>query len=95
MDKAGPILFLGYMAKSEEKLVTPLSLVIDLVLVVAFFVYIYGVVSTHVPSRNPHMIMLFGALCAACMTGVFWLAVQMFRVVLNAQLAANAAKKKH
>ena len=77
------------MAKSEEKLVTPLSLLVDLVLVVSFFVYIYGVVKTHVPSRDPRMIMLWGALCAACMTGVFWLAVQMFRVVLRAQLAAK------
>ena len=89
MDKAAPILFLDCMAKSEEKLVTPVSLVIDLILVVAFFVYIYGVVSTHVPSRDHKMIVLFGVLCAACMTGVFWLAIQMFRVVLSAQLAAK------
>jgi len=26
---------------------------------------------------------------AACMTGVFWLCIQMFRVVLRAQLAAR------
>lgn len=73
------------MAKSEEKFVTPLSLVIDAILVIGFFIYIYGVVSTHVPSRDHHMIMFFGASAAACMTGVFWLALQMFRVVLRNQ----------
>jgi hypothetical protein len=35
------------------------------------------------------MIMLWGGLTAACMSGVFWLAVQMFRVVLRAQRAAG------
>jgi hypothetical protein len=33
--------------------------------------------------------MLWGGLTAACMSGVFWLAVQMFRVVLRAQRAAG------
>jgi len=95
VDKVRPILIPDCMAKSEEKHVTPLSLLVDFILVVAFFVYIYGVVKTHVPSRDPRMVMLFGGLCAACMTGVFWLAVQMFRVVLKAQLAAKASKKSH
>jgi hypothetical protein len=35
------------------------------------------------------MITLWSGLTAACMSGVFWLAVQMFRVVLKAQRAAN------
>jgi hypothetical protein len=35
------------------------------------------------------MIMLWGALSAACMTGVFWLALQMFRVVYRGQREAN------
>jgi hypothetical protein len=31
-------------------------------------------------------------LCAACLTGVFWLVVQMFRVVLRAQRNARSRK---
>jgi hypothetical protein len=60
-----------------------------MILVVAFFLFLYSIVSPHVPSSNPRMIMLWGGLTAACMSGVFWLAVQMFRVVLRAQRAAG------
>ncbi len=77
------------MAQPEQKLVTPVSLVVDLVLVVAFFLYLFSIVKAHVPSNDPKMITLWGALAAACMSGVFWLAIQMFRVVLRAQLAAK------
>ena len=72
------------MPESEEKLVTPVSLVVDAVLVIAFFLFMYSVLSTHVTSADPHMIMLWGAVAASCLTAVFWLALQMFRVVLRA-----------
>lgn len=75
------------MAQPETKFATPTSLLIDAVLVVAFFLFIYTVVAPHVPSNDKSMIVLWGGLCAACMSGVFWLCVQMFRVVLRAQRA--------
>jgi len=81
------------MAQSETKLITPVSFVVDLILAVAFFLYLYSIVSPHVPSSDSRMIMLWGGLAAACMTGVFWLAIQMFRVVLRAQRAQNAQRK--
>lgn len=74
------------MVPPEHKHTSPLSLLIDAVLVIAFFLFIFWLVSPHVPSNDRSMILLWGALCAACMTGVFWLCVQMFRVVLRAQL---------
>jgi hypothetical protein len=77
------------MAQSDKKSVTPVSLLVDAVLVIAFFAYLYHLTAPHVPSNNPKMIMLWGALCAACMSGVFWLCIQMFRVVLRAQLEAG------
>jgi hypothetical protein len=77
------------MADSDKKLVTPVSLAVDAVLVIAFFLYMYSVVSTHVPSNDRHMIMLWGALTSSCITGVFWLALQMFRVVFRAQREAS------
>jgi phosphoglycerol transferase MdoB-like AlkP superfamily enzyme len=77
------------MAQPEEKHVTPVSLVVDLVLVVAFFAFIFSILKSHVTSTDPRMINLWGALAAACMTGVFWLALQMFRVVLRAHRAAK------
>ena len=78
------------MAQSDQKLTSPTSLFVDAVLVVAFFVFIYGIVKSHVPSSNPRMIRLWGGLTAACMSGVFWLCIQMFRVVLKAQREAGA-----
>ena len=72
-----------------EKLVTPVSLVVDAIVVGAFFIFILGLLKSHVPSTDPKMIWLWSGLGSACMTGVFWLAVQMFRVVLRAQMAAN------
>ena len=77
------------MAQSETKSVTLVTLAVDAVLCLAFFAYLYHLVSPHVPSTDPQMILVWGAACAACMTGVFWLCIQMFRVVLRAQLAAN------
>ena len=76
------------MQQQESKLVTPASLATDAVLVVLFFLYMYSVVSTHVPSKDHRMILLWGGLGSACLTGVFWLTVQMFRVVVRAQRAA-------
>lgn len=76
------------MAQSE-KLVTPVSLVVDIIVVGAFFIFMYTLLKSHVPSNDPKMVLLWGGLGSACMSGVFWLAVQMFRVVLRAQIAAN------
>ncbi len=76
------------MAQSETKLVTPLSLIVDTILVIGFFAFIYTIVAPHVPSNDKTYIALWGGLTAACMTGVFWLALQMCRMVFRAQRAA-------
>ncbi|HUR59383.1 MAG TPA: hypothetical protein VM029_16830 [Opitutaceae bacterium] len=73
------------MAPPEHKRPSPGSLLLDAVLVISFFLFIYSLVSQHVPSNDKKMILLWGGACAACMSGVFWLCVQMFRVVLAAQ----------
>jgi protein-S-isoprenylcysteine O-methyltransferase Ste14 len=78
------------MAQSESKsTVTPGAIALDAVLVIAFFLFLYTLVSPHVPSNDPKWIMIWGGLCAACMSGVFWLCIQMFRVVLRAQIEAG------
>lgn len=78
--------------EKTEKLVTPVSLVVDAILVIAFFLYIFTLLRSHVPSNDATMVYIWGGLASACMAGVFWLAVQMFRVVLRAQLAAKRRK---
>lgn len=87
VDKARVVRLLARMSQPVTKFTSPASLSVDAVLVVGFFIFIYGIVSPHVPSTDKSMILLWGGLCAACMSGVFWLCVQMFRVVLKAQHA--------
>ena len=87
VDKLIVVRLFARMAQPETKLTSPASLLVDAILVVGFFVFIYTIVAPHVPSNDKGMILLWGGLCAACMTGVFWLCIQMFRVVLRAQRA--------
>ena len=76
------------MAQSETK-VSPLTLIVDFILVAAFFAFLFTLLRSHVPSNDPTMVTVWAALGSLCLTGVFWLCVQMFRVVLRAQRAAN------
>jgi hypothetical protein len=92
MDKPAVLALFAFMAQPERKLTTPVSLLVDAVLVILFSVYMYSVVSTHVPSSDPKMIVIWGLYTTSCLTGVFWLALQMFRVTLRAQ--REAAKDK-
>ena len=89
MDTGAFVLLLGRMSQPEQKFTSPASLALDGALVVAFFLFIYRVVAPHVPSNDQTMVLLWGGLCAACMSGVFWLCIQMFRVVLRAQREAK------
>ena len=77
------------MSLPERKSVTPTSLVVDAVLCLAFFAILFGPLRSHVQSHDPKMIALWAGLTAACLTAVFWLAVQMFRAVLRAQRDAR------
>lgn len=80
------------MAPPEQKHTTPMSLLVDAVLLIAFFLYIYTIVSPHVPTNDPKMELIWGGLTAACMTGVFWFCIQMFRVVLRFQRESKNRK---
>jgi RsiW-degrading membrane proteinase PrsW (M82 family) len=78
------------MAQPEKKsAVTPVSLIVDAILVGGFFALMFSLFRIHVPSNDPKMITLWAALAAACISGVFWLAIQMFRVVYRAQKEAG------
>jgi hypothetical protein len=75
------------------KLSSPVGMVVDAILVIGFFAYLFTLLESHVPSNDPKMVVLFAGLTAGCMSGVFWLAIQMFRVVLSAQLLAKKNKR--
>lgn len=69
----------------QEKHASPVTVVVDIVLVAAFFAFMFWVMKGHVPSNDPKMIALWGAVTALCLTGVFWLALWMFRMVWRFQ----------
>ena len=73
------------MSSPEKKPYSIVSLVIDLVLTGIAFVIFYWLVNSHVQSNDPKMIMLWGGLTAGCLSGVFWLALQMLKVVYKFQ----------
>ena len=71
------------MDQSEQKHTTPASLAIDAVLTLGAFTYFLLIFRSHVPATDPKWIYIWAAYGASCMAGVFWLALQMFRVVLR------------
>jgi F0F1-type ATP synthase assembly protein I len=82
------------IAPSEQKHVTPVTIVVDLVLVGVFFFFMFGWVKSHVPSSDPKFVFIFGGLTALCVTGVFWMAIQMFRVVVAGEKTLKAERAK-
>lgn len=69
------------MASPEKKSVSAVTILIDLVFTAVAFAIFYWLIESHVPSNDPKMVMLWAALAAGCMAGVFWLAWQMLKVV--------------
>ena len=85
LDKAPPAPCVAGMSSPVKKPFSIVSLVIDLVLTGIAYVIFYLLVRSHVPSNDPKMVMLWGGLAAGCLSGVFWLAWQMLKVVFNFQ----------
>ena len=79
-------------APSEQKHVTSVTIAIDLILSAVFLYLMYGWVSTHVHSTEKGFILFFGASTALCVTGVFWMAIQMFRVVVAGEKTLKAER---
>ena len=73
------------MSSPEKKPFSVVTLVIDLMLTGIAFVIFYSLVNSHVQSNDPTMIRLWGGLTAGCLSGVFWLAWQMLKVVFQFQ----------
>ncbi len=83
------LVFFRLMTTPNRKTVTPVSLAIDAVLVLGFFAFMFTLLRPHVQSHDPINIAIWAGLTAACMSSVFWLAIQMFRVVYRAQHASK------
>lgn len=67
-------------------------LALDLLLCTVFFTVLFNLLHSHVPSNDSKMVVFWTVLTGLCMSCVFWLAIQMFRVVLRAQKERNAKR---
>lgn len=86
MDNVTRVRMFRPMAQPDSSsLIRKSDFVVDVVVVAAFFALMFWLLRSHVPSDDPKMVALWGALGAACMSGVFWLAVWMLRVVARYQ----------
>jgi FtsH-binding integral membrane protein len=77
------------MDQPERKPLRGLTLALDAGLTLAVFVFFTWILRSHVPSSDPFHIWLWAAVTASCLAALFWLALQMFRAVLRAQLEAK------
>jgi len=76
-----------------KKFTSPVTILFDLVLTGAFFIFITVMLREFVPSENDITVWFFAAFTALPITGVFWLASQMFRVTLTDQLRRKKEQK--
>ena len=68
--------------QTEDKLVSKTGIVVDLFLSCAFFAFMLWVLMPHVPSYDQTTVYIVAGMTSLCMTGVFWIAANMFRVTL-------------
>ena len=69
--------------KEEQPLVSKIGIVIDLLLSFCFFIFMGAyVLPSHVPSDDSFVVNIVAFMTSLCMTGVFWMATNMFRVTL-------------
>ena len=76
----------------DQPLVSRTGLFVVALLSLFFFVLMFFVLSPHVPSHDPTAVKIVAGMSAACMTGVFWIASNMFLVTLVDHLRRNKGK---
>ncbi len=65
----------------QAKLVTPVGAAIDFILAVIFFlVFTFFVIPSHVPAEDPLVLYGLSAFTSFSIAGVFWIALNLFRV---------------
>lgn len=64
----------------DQPLVSKTSTIVVLVLTAIFFFFMRAVLVPHVPSEDPLAVNIVSSMTSLCMTGVFWIASNMFLV---------------
>ena len=66
----------------DKPLISFYGFIFDALLSIAFFIFMTYVLMPHVPSEDTNVILFIAGMTSFCMTGVFWLATNMFIVTL-------------
>ena len=64
----------------DQPLVSKTSTIVVLVLTAIFFFFMRAVLVRHVPSEDPLAVNIVSSITSLCMTGIFWIASNMFLV---------------
>jgi len=70
----------------HKSLISKSGIFIDIILSIIFFCFMTKILATHAPAETEKMRLIVGAYTSSCLTGVFWLTIQLFRVTLVDQL---------
>ena len=66
----------------DKPLISFYGLIFGTLLSIAFFFFMTYVLMPHVPSEDSTVVLFVASMTSFCMTGVFWLATNMFIVTL-------------
>lgn len=82
------------MSEPQVQLIRKSDFLVDVIAVGAFFAFLaFYLLPIHVPTTDSTMILVWSVGTAACMSGVFWIALWMFRVVFRYQRILNQRRK--
>lgn len=73
------------MENTKQTLVSAKAIVFDIFLSIAFFVYMAWVCRSHVFIEQEPVLTILACFTSLCITGVFWIGLQYFRVTLTDQ----------
>jgi hypothetical protein len=79
-------------AQSKFAGFNPVQIAVDFALCGLFFALIFYFVRSHVMSKDQTMIVIFSTYTTLCVTGAFWLALQMLRVVIKGERILKAER---
>jgi hypothetical protein len=83
------------MDNLRPKLVSKSGAILDVILTVIFFVWMTGILKKHVPwvEEGETAVLVGAAACSLCLSGVFWMALSLFRVTLADQIIQRTATR--
>lgn len=69
------------MSDRTKELISRKGIVVDLVLTALWLTFFSWILRPYVPAQSEVFVTGFSIYTAVCLTGVFWLALSMFRIV--------------